>query len=61
MPFFFTFISDVQDSLSKTKYFSSVAIAIAYHQVRIAKGDIHKIAFFTNEGLYEYILMPFGL
>jgi len=32
-----------------------------YHQIRIDEGDIHKIAFSTKSGHYEYVRMPFGL
>ena len=55
------FIADLLNNLGKTKYFSSIDLATACHQVRIAKGDTHKTAFFTNEGLYEYVVMPFEL
>ena len=54
-------IANLLDKLGKAKYFSSIDLATAYHQVRIAKGDTHKTAFLTNEGLYEYVVMPFGL
>ena len=47
--------------MGKAKYFSSIDLAITYHYVRIAKGDIQKTVFFTNEDLYKYIVMIFGL
>ena len=34
----------------------------AYHQVKIAEGDVYKTAFSTREcGSYEYLRVPFGL
>ena len=33
----------------------------SYHQVRIAKEDIWKIAFKTRQGLFEWLFMPFNL
>ena len=42
-------IADFLDKLGKSKYFSSIDLATAYRQVRIAKGDKHKTAFFTNK------------
>ena len=54
-------IADFLDRLGKAKYFSSIDLATAYHQVRISKVDIHKNAFFTKKGLYEYVVIPFEL
>ena len=32
-----------------------------YHQIRIADQDIEINAFRTHEGLYEFMVLPFGL
>ena len=49
------------NQLGKTKYFSIIGLATAYHQVRIAKGDMHMTKYLINKGLYEYIITLFGL
>nr|GFC77777.1 reverse transcriptase [Tanacetum cinerariifolium] len=33
----------------------------SYHQLRVPKGDILKMAFRTRYGQYEFQVMPFGL
>ena len=41
--------------------FSSLDLAMAYHQVQVAPHDVEKTAFITHCGLFEMDKMPFGL
>jgi hypothetical protein len=52
---------ELTDRLSKAKYLTKLDLRAGYHQVRIADNDINKTAFITRYGLYEYLVMPFGL
>ena len=49
------------DKVKDTRLFTKLDIRTGYNNIRIREGDKHKAAFKTNTGLFEPVVMPFGL
>ena len=55
-------MADDLDSLAGSKWFTSLDLNMAYHQIPMCESDKEKTAFATPRGgLYQYRVMPFGL
>jgi hypothetical protein len=49
------------DQLVGAQVFSKIDLHSGYHQIKIHAEDIPKIAFTTRYGLFEYLIISFGL
>ncbi|UYV81700.1 hypothetical protein LAZ67_20002038, partial [Cordylochernes scorpioides] len=54
-------IDDALDTLSGSRYFSTMDMRSGYWQIEVDDKDREKTAFITPDGLYEFNVMPFGL
>jgi len=54
-------VKESLNNLKGMKYFSKVDIIAAFNNVRIKEGQEYLTAFRTRFGLYESLVMPFGL
>jgi len=54
-------IKETLDALCRAKWYTKVDIVAAFNRIRIAEGHEWMTAFITRFGLYEMLVMPFGL
>ena len=56
-----TTAEDLFQKLGQCQFFSKIALSKGYWQIPVADKDIHKTAFVTGDGCYEFVRMPFGV
>jgi hypothetical protein len=52
---------DILNNIKDAGVYTTLDLRWGFHQVRVAEEDVSKTAFWGPDGLYEWVVMPFGL
>jgi hypothetical protein len=54
-------VEELFDRLQRASIFSNIDLESGYWQIRVAEEDVHKTAFRSRYGHYQFCFIPFGL